>query len=417
MHAVTIATAIAATHSYAVARAVLALAVAIVLAAAAAHPRVRRLERTRGLTVFLASGLPFLLFGALLTWPRVGVLTPNIIRDLQPAYVFGLGWIGFIVGIDFDIRRLSRLPGSLAPVIALFASIPMVVTGIVCALVLLALEVVPGSGLMRDVLLLAACAGASAPGRLGTLLGRGTGAGRLIVAVTRIDQVAALVVLAFASILFRFEIGQTSWLLPRSAWLLVTLGLGTLFGLLAYVLTLRIEDRTEEIALLVGAVALASGAASYLKLPVPVLTALAGALLVNLPLASPGRLRNFLRDVERPLYLLFLFVVGASWRPNEWQGWVLALAFLAARAYGKFLAAQWAHRIGPPELPPPARLATALLPESPIAIVVIFSAATLSGAPPGPVRWAINAVIVGSMATDVLAQFLQRRNGAAEVAA
>jgi hypothetical protein len=398
------------------ARTVLVLAIALALAALAAHPRVVRLERTRGYTMFLASGLPFLLLGAFLSMQ--GVLSANVMRDLQPAYVFGLGWIGFVVGTEFDIRRLSRLPGSLAPVIATFAAVPMLLTALVCALVLMAMGVTAAAGLIRDVLLLAACAAASAPANLGALLERGTAAGRLIIAVTRIDQIASLGLLALVFVAFRGDIIPATWSLPRSAWLLMTFGLGTMFGLLAYLLTLRIENRTEEIALLIGAVALAAGAASYLKLAVPVLTALAGTVLVNMPLASPERLRKFLSDVERPLYLLFLFIVGTSWRPAEWQGWVLAVAFVAARAYGKFLAARWAQRIGPAELPSRSRLAIALMPESPIAIVVIFSAATLSGAPPGPVRWAINAVIIGSIATDVLVQIAQRRMApAAEVPA
>lgn len=394
-------------ESHSLIRLVLAFAAVIALASLAAHPRVRALEKSLGVTVFLASGLPFLLLGALLA--ANGVLRPAALLDLQPAYVFGLGWIGFIVGMTFDIRRFSRLPSSLAPVILLFVIVPMLLTAMASASVLIALDVRVGAGLWRDVLLLTACAAASAPASLGLLLPRGSSGGRFIVAITRIDQAAALALLALVAIAFRNDLGVVRWSLPRSAWMLVTLGLGTLFGLLAYLLTLRIGNRNEEIAVLLAAVALASGAASYLAISVPVVAAIAGALLVNLPLTEPDRLRRILIDIERPLYLLFLFVVGTSWHPGEWQGWVLALTFLVARGYGKFLAARFAQGLGPPDLPDANTLALALMPESAIAIVVIFSAVTLSGAPAHPIGWAVNAVILGSIGTDIIVQIVQRR--------
>lgn len=389
------------------ARTVLTFAAIIALAAVAAHSRVRTLERSLGLTVFFASGFPFLLLGTFVS--AAGAIPASALPDLQPAYVFGLGWIGFTVGMSFDIRRFSRLPGSLAPVILLFACVPMLLTALTAALTLGALGVARGAGLLRDVLILAACAAPSGSASLGRLLPRGNVGGRFIVAITRVDQVAALAVLALVAIAFRNDAGIVRWALPRSAWLIVTLGIGTLFGLLAYLLTLRIGRRSEEIAVLIGAVALAAGAASYLSISVPVVCAIAGALLVNLPLTEADRLRRILLDIERPLYLLFLFVVGTSWRPAEWQGWVLGALFALSRAYGKLIAARWSQKLGPPDLPDAPTLAVSLLPQSAFAIVVIFSAATLAGAPAGPVRWAINAVIIGSIVTDIFVQIVQRR--------
>jgi hypothetical protein len=115
--------------------------------------------------------------------------------------------------------------------------------------------------------------------------------------------------------------------------------------------------------------------------------------------------------VERPLYLLFLLFVGASWQPLEWQGWVLAVAFVVARVAGKSLGALWAKRLGPTELPPVKWLALALMPQSPIAIVVMVSAATLyPGEPPAVVRWSINAMIIGSVLTESVVRFFRRQD-------
>ncbi|MGA7614481.1 MAG: hypothetical protein WBX15_04805 [Thermoanaerobaculia bacterium] len=397
-----------------IARVVLGMAVTIALAVLAAHPKVRQFERRLGLTVLVASGLPFLILGAVFRLESVGILTDRVLHDLKPAFDFGLGWVGFVVGAQLDIRRLERLPSRLGPVIALLAFTPTLLTVIACSLILLSLGVFPGDGLVRDTIVLAACAAASAPGNLKLLLRHARPAAvQLVIEITRIDQVAALGIFAFVAITFRPAAGIATWVLPRSAWLLVTLGVGTLLGALTYILIWRVRDEIERTTILIGGVALAAGTAGYLAVSVPVVCAIAGALMMNLPLPDAEPMRKTLATVERPLYLLFLFILGASWQPGQWEGWVLALGFVLARNYGKLVASRWAVRVGPEGLPSAPAMAVALMPESPIAIVVIFSAATLySGYPSSDVLWVIHAVIIGSILTDVTVQIVQRRQAA-----
>lgn len=389
-----------------VARVVVAMAVAVALAVLGAHPRVLRWERRFGLTVLASSGFPFLLLGVL--FRELGILTPGVLRDLRPLFEFGLGWVGLSVGINLEIRRFDRLPPAFVPVIALASLLPILCAAIACSLTLVWLGVGPGRGLTRDALILMACAAVSAPANLDLLLRRWKDAVHFVQEVTRVDQLAALGILGFIAVVFRPDQTATLWHLPRSGWFLMTLGLGTLLGAVLYLLVRRVADRTEELALLMGGVALASGMAGYLALSVAVVGALAGAVLINFPLQRAPRIVETLRDVERPLYFLFLFIVGTAWRPDEWQGWVLGVVFALSRGYGKVIAARiasWMEK----DLPEWKPLAVSLLPESTIAIVVLFSATTIGGGDSPAVRWAINAVIVGSVLTEVAVQAFQRR--------
>ena len=389
------------------ARVVIALAVAMALAVLGAHPRVIRWERRFGLTVLATSGFPFLLLGIL--FRELGVLTATVLNDLRPLFEFGLGWVGFTIGTHLNLRRFDRLPPTAAPVIALASLLPMVLAAVACSFTLAALGVLPGKGLIRDGLILTACAAVSAPANLELLLRRWKASAQLVLEVTRIDQLAALAVLAFVAIMFRPDRTVTLWHLPRSGWFLMTLGLGAMLGIVIYLLVRNIKDEKEQLALLMGGVALASGMAGYLALAVPVVCALAGAVLINFPMNNSERIVRTLREVERPLYLIFLFILGAAWRPDEWQGWVLGLVFAISRAYGKIVAvriATWIDR----DLPDWKPLAVALLPESTIAIVVLFSATAIDGVSANaPVRWAVNAVIVGSVLTEIAVQWFQRR--------
>lgn len=394
-------------HAEQLARVIIALAVAVALALAAAHPAVRRFEQRFGLSVLAASGFPLLILG--FAFRSVGVVTERTLADLRPLYEFGLGWIGFAVGMQVNIRRLDELPRSFTTTLALMTVPATLLAALSCSLLLAGLGLVQGTGLFRDVLVLAACAAISAPANLRLLLrGAPPQATQIVSAITQVDQVAAFAILALVASIFRPQ-AVVLWRLPRSGWFLVTAGVGFLLGVIIYLLLRNTRGRTEEMSLLIGGIALAAGTAGYLALSVPVVCALAGAVLANVPYADRARLEATLGDLERPLYLLFLFLVGTTWRPLEWQGWALGLIFAVSRAYGKLIGARAAVRFAPADLPPAKYLTLAVLPESAVAIVVIFSLATLDPEPLPAIAWGINAVIVGSVLTEIFVQAMQKR--------
>jgi hypothetical protein len=384
---------------------VLTLSATMALAVLAAHPRVRALEERLGLSVLAVTGLPFLVLGLLYAAPAVGVLDAALLDDLRPAFDFALGWIGFSVGARLDVRRLEALPAEFATAVAYTAAVPMLLTAAIAAPILFALGATQGTGLVRDVIVLAASAAASAPARVQRL-------SPMLRAVTDVDEVLSLVLLGSVTLWFRPDAAITSWVLPTSGWALVLLGLGTMLGVLTHVLLRGGHDAAERIALLVGAVALTAGIAGYLALSIPVVCALAGAILVNLPVSDDDRLSDLLPWVERPLYLMLLVVVGASWDPWHWQGLALAAAFVLGRVGGKLIGVRVAAR-GPLRADEPSLVATTLIPQSPIAIVVIVAAtSSWYGEPPPAAHWAITAVILGSLVAEVIARGFAPRSHA-----
>jgi Kef-type K+ transport system membrane component KefB len=412
-------------------RVVLGLAVALALAVVAAHPTVRRLERRLGLTVLLSSGLPFLAMGVIFRRPNIGVLTDDIVADLRPALEFGLGWLGFVVGMQFDVRELDTMPDKLGNVVFAESAIPFVATTVTCFLALVALD--PSSSLgdpsgvsgglhavldrvsLRDALALGACAAPAAPvAAVAIARGSGSVAARLVARVTSLNDVAGVVVLALMCAFFRPTDELSAWKLPHVAWLFVTLGLGGVLGIMTYVLLRNARGLAEEIAYLLGAIALSAGMAGYLAISPLVPCCIAGALLTNLPLKGLAELRTTIVQVERPLYLIFLLVAGALWDVAAWQGWLLAPLFVLARVGGKIAGARVAVRTGPRELPDAATLGLALSPQSPIAIATIVSYATLYRHPdeaPGTVPWLMTAVIGGAVLTEITVQVVARLRG------
>lgn len=275
----------------------------------------------------------------------------------------------------------------------------------VCLPVLLWLGAAPNDGLLRNVAVLAACAAASAP----LLVATHTQGRRLLGEVTGFDEVLAIGALGAVTMLYRPDAALTNWTLPASAWLLLLLGLGALIGLLGYALVRAAHTEAEEFALLVGVVALGAGAAGYLALSVPVLCAIAGAMLINLPMRDPQGLLETLDSITRPLYLLFLLIVGASWHLMAWQGWALAVAYAAARFVGTWIGCGWASTIEP-SLPDRRELVAALAPQSPVAIVVIVAANTAWGGERAVAsQWTVTAIVVGAILVDLMVRPLRSR--------
>jgi hypothetical protein len=389
-------------------RVLLGLTLALALVVLAAHPKARRWEERLGVTLLLATGFPFLVLGAVFHSEGVGILTDAILYDLRPAFEFGLGWIGFVVGMRFDVRHLDRLPVGLGPAIVVQALAPMLVVGALGGGLLYAVGLRTVDGLYLHSLLLAACAAASAPVNVPAMVFfYGTKTSGLLQEITLFDEVAALAALALLTFVERPSVA-TAWVLPLSAWFLLSLGLGTLLGVFVYLLLRGAKSEAEEICFLLGGVALSAGVSGYLALSIPVTCALAGAMLTNLPLRDRTGLNALLVSIERPLHLIFLLFVGASWRPWDWQGWVLGLVFMFSRLLGKVIGSFWAKRVGPAELPPTYPLALTLFPQSPIAIVVIVSAAPFINADQTLLQWTIHAVVVAGIFSEIAAKLLPR---------
>ena len=152
----------------------------------------------------------------------------------------------------------------------------------------------------------------------------------------------------------------------------------------------------------------AAGVSGYMALSVPVVCAFAGATLINLPVRDREGLVSTLDSVSRPLYLVSLVIVGATWDIGLWQGWVLALVYAFARLLGALLGGLWAKHVEPEGLPSRAEFISALIPQSPVAVVVIVAASTAwVGERPQSVRWTITAVILGAVFVDILARPLR----------
>jgi Kef-type K+ transport system membrane component KefB len=394
---------------------IIGLLVLLTLAYLGGHPRVVGWEERLGVSQLITAGFPFVILGLLARTPSIGVLTDSVLAEISPLLRLGLGWIGFVIGFRFDTRLFQGLPPGTARLVSLSTALPFACVLGASGLVLYLLTgdvsqlSLQDPVFLRDALILGTAGAMTA--RTATRLIQPSESSSLatVARITRLEELAGIIGLSIVAAFFRPQGAGVSWQIPGMAWLLLTVGLGAATGVLIYAILQRRSSGADFLVLTLGSISFAAGAAGYLLLSSVVVAFIAGVLLANFPGSYHERLREILRRVERPMYLLSLVIVGALWQIDDWRGWLLMPIFAGMRLAGKWLAAYLAGRIGL-QLGPDEREALALSPIGALSIAIVINAQLLY--PGGSISLIVSAVIGGAILTEVLLQFLSRKRRA-----
>jgi hypothetical protein len=324
----------------------------LVIVVAAAYLAARVAFDWLGRRFLIVSGAEYLLLGILLGPQVSGVLTPDVVDSLAPITTLALGWIGAVVGVQFFLPELVKVPG-------ITYRVALVESFITFSLVFLA-ELFAIAWLyettLRDAALPAAALGGIATASSSAaveLTARRLGDRGVEVTQLRISAMinALFAVGAFGLLasVWHTPVDVVGRPLTATEWMAITLGIGAVGGILFH-LFVGDERHTDRLFVsLGGGVILVSGAAAYAGLS-PLLSALLfGAILVNTSRNRAEIVAALLR-VERPLYFVLLVFAGAAWRPSA-RVWLLpVLLFLLVRYAAKIGGARfagWANGLEP----------------------------------------------------------------------
>jgi Kef-type K+ transport system membrane component KefB len=393
----------------AVIKTILGLLALLALAYLGGHRSILRWEERLGVSQVITAGFPFVVLGMVARGQ--GILGDSVLVEMSPLLRLGLGWIGFVVGFRFDARLAQGLPGGAGPLVVLSTLLPF---ALVVAAFSIALPWISGTGegfdfgnpvFVRDALILGTAAAMTAPPVAGLFASRD--ARQVVSRILRLEEVAGVLGLALVAAFFRPHGPDISWQLPGTAWFLVTIGMGSVLGILVHAILQRPAGPAEFLVLTLGSISFAAGAAGYLHLSSVVVAFVAGVLLANFPGSYHERLREILRRLERPVYLIALVIVGAVWQVDDWRGWALMPVFMATRLVGKSLATRVATRGGALALGLEERAALAVSPIGALAIAIVVNAQLLY--PGGSISLIVSAVIGGGVLTEIFVQLARRR--------
>jgi len=383
------------------------IAVLMVLAYLGGHRRVVRFQERLGMGGVITAGFPFVALGAIASLPSVGILGADVLAKLRPVLHFGLGWLGFIIGAQLDIRVLDRVPKGTAYLILVESLGPFCVTAAGCGLVMLSFgRSISDPTTWRDMILLGTAAAMTAPRKFRGFANRTWREGRGVdVLLGQLDELVGVIGLLFITAYFRSDVADTTWALPDTAWVFVSLGLGVAIGVLIFAMIRVPVSNAEFLAVVLGAIAFASGLAGYLQLSPIVICFIAGVLVTNFPNDQRDSVFRILNHLERPVHLLFLMIAGAVWTITDWRGWVLVPLFVVGRTVGKWVGVVAAKTTVGAQLPATfADRRQLVTPLSGLSIALVISVDSLArdhGSASG-LPWLMTAVIGGAVVTELI---------------
>lgn len=386
----------------------------ILLALVGARFSFSTLQVPPGPRLVFRTGTHFLFLGFILGPNLLSLLTQEAVQQLFPLLGMGLGWIGFLFGLQLDRRNLRQFP----PVFFLLA----IGQAILVFFIFLAVGwfVLLGSGQTGRIPLLllmgaAATACISAPAGIALISANYLVRGKvrdLLFFVASVDALVGIGALQVVYALFPpLDLGVGLPLLPRLAWVVAALGLGVICGILFIWLTRPRPGGEEMVLFLLGIAAFASGAALQLQLSPLFVSVTMGAVVANFS-ADPQRVFRVLQNWEKPIYVVFLMLAGALL--NFSTLWILLLAggYALVRGGGKVLSNMVMVQLLPFEFPPPRRFGLGLIPQGGISLamaistVLTYGGLMLDGRDAADLLFAV--VVLGVILSELAGPFLTR---------
>ena len=319
----------------------LLLVLLVVVAYLAAHVAFEWLARR----YLVVSGAEYLVLGVLVGPQGFGLLPVEALDTFSPFLTLALGWVGAIVGMQFHLPALVRIPALRWQVATVEALLTLTVVAGIIALTLYWMFDAPVASAVVAGISFGAVATASAPTGIEVVARRLSDRGPLIRQLeltSAVDSVVAIVALGLLACVYHAA-PLTARAPTATEWAVISIGLGVVSGALFQLFLGPERESDRFIISLVGAVALASGAASYLQLSSLLVCMVMGATLAN-TISNRQPVSANLAAAERPFYFVLLILAGAAWRPGPITWFVPLLLFLLTRGVGKVGGARLAAR-------------------------------------------------------------------------
>ncbi len=252
------------------------------------------------------SGSLYILLGFVIGPHVLELVDDKIIKDLNLIYTFVLGWVGFLIGLQMNVRGISRFTSRYY----LFALFNLL---FVLALTFFVLKYAYAPKINNDMEIFIFClAGAvTSPILVGAFVRDYGKRGRithLFQFSAAFDNVIGVVILG----LFMALISNVKFFNDFDVGVLLILILTIIALLAAYffkMLTREFTSQQEYLLLLIGLLLMVVGSAFYLKGSLLFSAFIFGAGISNFS-STPRKLFLSIQELEKPLYILLLIFAG-----------------------------------------------------------------------------------------------------------
>jgi hypothetical protein len=279
----------------------------------------RFITKRKGLSpahYFFSSGFVYILLGLALGRSGFNILSPPVLIGLTPLISLGLGWVGFLFGFQLEVKYLRRFSGKYKRFSFLQSLFVFLIGGLIFSLVLK--QLYPSE---RVFLLygMAVAFGLLLSLNSPTLLNMASSVipkkghyyylARFLVSLSGFWGIVGL---ALLSSFWHFPFFESKIFLKGSIFLLLSSVFPVLIGYLFHFLTKRKTSQEQILVYLLGLVFFVSGAAFYFNLLPLYVSMVMGITYSNLTKIHE-KFYPLLLSTEKPLYIIFLILIGALW--------------------------------------------------------------------------------------------------------
>ncbi len=281
----------------------------------------------------------FICLGILIGPAGIDFINEQVVAQLKPFIFFGLGWIGFLYGIQFERRQMLRFDTHRYIFIYGQALITVLIVGV--GIILISKMVFASYTGIIDLLffsaILALTAAGASPSTIFLLtreLKIRSRQNNIIQMTASLDDLPSVVGIGILLALGHSYLFGDSIITKGSLWILVSIIIGVALGLLLKILAGLWKEEEIYTLLTIGLVALSSGLAMKLHLSAVFINFVLGATFANISDNIDIFFRGLIKR-EHTIYILFLILIGALWHLHYGNLAIMLPAYIILRILGK----------------------------------------------------------------------------------
>lgn len=335
-----------------------------------------RMWVSMGVKNILLTGVEYIFLGILLGRFFLNIIDETSILKFRPFLIFGLSWIGFLFGIQFEFRLLRKLPRkffsvTLIQAIFTFASVFSAVFFLVPLFSNFAL-----SEIFVLALFFGSISVSTAPSALSIVNRNYRFRNQKLCDLMRyISGVDSLFSILFFSFLISYLANKNfpgiSFLLFFE-WFGVTILIGIAPSFIFSFLLKLTKNHSEFIALLIGIIAFTGGIAFQLHHSSLVAGFFGGFVVANICRKRVDAIK-LLREAENSIYIIILLLLGAGLDLSGGFDLMFFLIFFLFRVFGKLGGNFLALKLFPAKFYTPGMMGLALLSEGSIGFAILIN--------------------------------------------
>ncbi len=316
------------------------IAIIIIAGTALIGSRITFIRTQLGLGVksIFITGIEYIMLGLLLGGSGLNILDVDTIRKFQPFLIFGLAWVGYLYGIQFEIKLVRTLPEKYFSITAIQAIITFIIVSVSMFVFFHLISLFPLEKAIVLSIILGIAALSTAQSALAiTNRNFKFRDQRLFDLLRYIASVDGLFSMMFFSIFLAFSNPGTaaiSSILSALKWSGLTAFAALVPALIFLLMNKSGYKHGDFHLLLTGIIAFTGGMSWQLGLSPLISGLLAGIFIAN---TCKFRIRalNFLSDGEKPIYIIMLIILGAGWNLGLKISIPAVLIFIVFRTAGK----------------------------------------------------------------------------------